>query len=258
LRTLLLFLLWSPFFWAQETFVIYFDTDKFELTPTESERLQQFLQTENITIQKIIGFCDYRASEAHNQVLSEKRAQFVYDLVKNKFTNAIPLEGKGEKFPQNPALQQNRKVEIYYVTAIPEILEKMEIVEVKKEVPTQYQNLKVGDKLVLKNLYFYNRSGVFVPKSRPVVEELLQVLLDNPKLKIEIHGHICCHIGHDPEDIAKVRAFAVYKYLIDNGVAKERLQYKSFGNTQPIHKIPEKNDTERDENRRVEILILDN
>jgi outer membrane protein OmpA-like peptidoglycan-associated protein len=78
LRTLLLFLFWSPFFWAQETFVVYFDTDKFELTPTESERLQQFLQTENITIQKIIGFCDYRASDAYNQVLSEKRAQFVY------------------------------------------------------------------------------------------------------------------------------------------------------------------------------------
>jgi outer membrane protein OmpA-like peptidoglycan-associated protein len=167
------------------------------------------------------------------------------------------LEGKGEKFPQNPNLQQNRKVEIHYLE-IPEILDKIEEVEVKKELPKQYQNLKVGDKLVLKNLYFYNRSGVFVPKSRPVVEELLQVLLDNPKLKIEIHGHICCHIGHDPEDIAKVRAFAVYKYLIDNGVAKERLQYKSFGNTQPIHKIPEKNDTERDENRRVEILILEN
>ena len=53
-------------------------------------------------------------------------------------------------------------------------------------------------------------------------------------------------------------AHYVPKYLIDNGVAKERLQYKSFGNTQPIHKIPEKNDTERDENRRVEILILEN
>lgn len=258
MRTLFLFLFWSPFFWAQETFAVYFETDKFELTPTESERLQQFLQTENISIQKIIGFCDYRASDAYNQILSEKRAQFVYRLVKDKFINAIPLEGKGENFIQNLDLQQNRKVEIHYVAAIPEILEKTETVEVKKEVPTQYQNLKAGDKLVLKNLYFYNRSGVFVPKSRPVVEELLQVLLDNPKLKIEIQGHICCHIGHDPEDIAKVRAFAVYKYLIDNGVAKERLQYKSFGNTQPIHKIPEKNDTERDENRRVEILILEN
>jgi outer membrane protein OmpA-like peptidoglycan-associated protein len=133
LRTLLLFLFWSPFFWAQETFVVYFDTDKFELTPTESERLQQFLQTENITIQKIIGFCDYRASDAYNQILSEKRAQFVYSLVKGKFTNAISLEGKGEKFPQNLDLQQNRKVEIYYVAAIPEILEKMEKWKSKKK-----------------------------------------------------------------------------------------------------------------------------
>jgi len=66
---------------AQETFVVYFDTDKFELTPLESERLQQFLQTNNISVQKVIGFCDYRASDAYNKVLSEKRVQFVYNLL---------------------------------------------------------------------------------------------------------------------------------------------------------------------------------
>lgn len=257
MRTLLLFLFWSPILLAQETFVVYFDTDKFELTPLESERLQQFLQTNNISVQKVIGFCDYRASDAYNKVLSEKRAQFVYNLLKEKFSNEILLEAKGENFKQNVDLFRNRKVEILYVE-IPEIPEITTPLEVNKEKETKYQNLKVGDKFVLKNLYFYNRSGIFVPKSLPVLEELTQVLKQNPNISIEIQGHICCHLGHDPEDIGKVRAFAVYKYLIDKGIAKNRLQYKSFGSEQPIHKIPEKNDTERDENRRVEILILEN
>jgi flagellar motor protein MotB len=34
--------------------------------------------------------------------------------------------------------------------------------------------------------------------------------------------------------------------------------FKGFGVTKPIHKIPEKNEVEADENRRVEILILEN
>ena len=43
-----------------------------------------------------------------------------------------------------------------------------------------------------------------------------------------------------------------------NDIDDERLMYKSFGSTQPLHKIPEKNEKERNENRRVEILILEN
>ena len=36
------------------------------------------------------------------------------------------------------------------------------------------------------------------------------------------------------------------------------MTYKGYGTSRPIHKIPERNETEADENRRVEILILEN
>ena len=111
---------------------------------------------------------------------------------------------------------------------------------------------------MMNNLYFYDRSGIFVPESLPVMEELLQFMVAHPKVKIEIQGHICCQLGEDPEDIALVRAIAVHNYLVANDIDDTRLQYKSFGSTQPIHKIPEKNEKERNENRRVEILILEN
>jgi len=258
MRIFLLLFLFCQQLVAQEIFTVYFETDKFELTTVEKDKLHQFVQTENIVVQKIVGFCDYRERDTYNQILSEKRAQFVYDLVKNKFSNTIVLEGKGEKFKQDNNLQKNRKVEIYYLKEISQIDQKNIILDKNIKQTIQYQNLKIGDKLVLRNLYFYNRSGDFLPKSIPVMKELLETMLANPKLKIEIQGHICCFIGQDTEDIAKVRAFSVYKYLKDNGVTKERLRYKSFGNTQPIHKIPEINDTQRNENRRVEILILEN
>ena len=62
----------------------------------------------------------------------------------------------------------------------------------------------------------------------------------------------------DVEDTAKVRALAVYNYLINNRINKNRLSYKSFGSSKPIHIIPENNEDERNENRRVEIQIIAN
>lgn len=126
------------------------------------------------------------------------------------------------------------------------------------EYINQYAKAKVGDKLIMNNLYFYDRSGIFVPESLPAMEELLAFMTNNPKAKIEIQGHICCQLGEDPEDIALIRSIAVHNYLVANNIDDTRLSYKSFGSTQPIHKIPEKNEKERNENRRVEILIIEN
>jgi outer membrane protein OmpA-like peptidoglycan-associated protein len=36
------------------------------------------------------------------------------------------------------------------------------------------------------------------------------------------------------------------------------MTFKGYGVSRPIHPIPEKNTTEEDENRRVEILIVEN
>ena len=86
---------------------------------------------------------------------------------------------------------------------------------------------------------------------------MLKALKDNPKLKIEIHGHICCTPGKDKEEIALKRCVGTIEYLVVNGIDKSRLSYKSFDAEQPIFPIPEKNEEERKANRRIEILIVD-
>ena len=111
--------------------------------------------------------------------------------------------------------------------------------------------------LVLKNLFFYDRTDVLYPESYKPREELLKALKDNPKLKIEIHGHICCTPGKDKEEIALKRCVGTIEYLVVNGIDTSRLSYKSFDAAQPIFPIPEKNEEERKANRRIEILIID-
>jgi outer membrane protein OmpA-like peptidoglycan-associated protein len=251
-----LFLLLSSISFGQSIYTVYFDTDSYQLQLSELNRLAVFLKNKDLKFAKVIGYCDYRASNGYNDTLALNRANFVNGIIE-KVTNQkqIAIESNGENFEQNPDLKLNRKVEIFYEEFV---IEKSLPKEDKKDLSQQVSTAKVGDKLVLKNLHFYNRSGIFVPESRPILEELLKIMLANTNLKIEIQGHICCQMGTDMEDTAKVRALAVYNYLINNGVNKNRLSYKSFGSSKPIHIIPENNEDERNENRRVEIQIVAN
>jgi len=246
----------SSISFGQNKFTVYFDTDSYQLELSELNRLDNFLKNRDLKFTKVIGYCDYRASNGYNDTLSFNRAKFVSHIIE-KITNQkqIEIESKGENFQQDSNLVLNRKVEIYYEESI---LKVVEVESSKPNLSNQVSTAKVGDKLILKNLHFYNRSGIFVPESRPILEELLKIMLANPNLKIEIQGHICCQKGTDVEDTAKVRALAVYNYLINNGINKNRLSYKSFGSSKPIHIIPENNEDERNENRRVEIQIVAN
>lgn len=261
----LLFLLLtiSAISFGQNKFTVYFDTDAAQLKLDELIRFDDFFSNKDVKFLKLVGYCDARASDAYNDKLSLKRIKFLYQLIeKTTGQKVLDITGLGENFLQDPILALNRKVEIYYEVIPSKVLEnKKDTAVVSQELNSlvaQVSKAKAGDKLILKNLYFYNRSGIFRPESRPVLEELNTIMVVHPNLKIEIQGHICCQIGADEEDTAKVRAVAVYNYLIHNGIDKNRLRFKSFGSSKPINRIPEKTEEERNENRRVEIQIIEN
>jgi outer membrane protein OmpA-like peptidoglycan-associated protein len=116
---------------------------------------------------------------------------------------------------------------------------------------------KSGEKLKIDNLNFIINTFAVVNESRGKLYELLLVLQSNPQLKIEIQGHLCC-MPTDRTDLSTQRAKAIYNFLLANDVYRTRISYKGFGSTQPIYPLPEKNETERAANRRVEILIVEN
>jgi outer membrane protein OmpA-like peptidoglycan-associated protein len=283
---------------AQEKASFYFDFDQDTFNPKQNELFMTWLNNdENREILVINGYCDWYGTFDYNDTLAYKRINTVYTQLKTKTTTSIffnenlKIKGFGERVQTKKERRYNRRVDVFY-KVIPKKITVKEVVyddpvvytgqpinkepnvEVKQDlvqVPdtddlidsvnlykSPYALAKVGDKLVMNNLYFYDRSGIFVPESLPVMEELLDFMIAHPKVKIEIQGHICCQLGEDPEDIALIRAIAVHNFLVANEIDDSRLLYKSFGSSQPIHKIPEKNEKERNENRRVEILILEN
>lgn len=255
-----LFLLFFPFLvYSQEKqFQVFFNFDISEANQTSSQKLNDWIQ-ENPTaeVSKIYGYCDAVGSLEYNDTLSLKRANHVLELFKSNSISIkedAVIKGFGERFDKSKIDSENRKAVVFYTVPIKIVAE-----EKKPETLTEdIKNVKIGDKLRLKNLNFYNRSGIVVTSSRPILDELLKIMQDNPKLKIEIQGHICCQLGTDLENIGGIRAYAVYNFLVENQIEKSRLRYKSYGSSLPLYPIPEKSEWEKDQNRRVEILILEN
>jgi len=107
------------------------------------------------------------------------------------------------------------------------------------------------------NIYFFPNSPQYIPESEQVIKELLSMMIENPKMKIEIHGHIdgCQGDHYTIQKLSESRAYNIKKYLTDNGINEERVISKGFGCSKMLYKNPE-NEEQRQMNRRVEILIL--
>ena len=172
MRFLLLMLLLTSSIYSQEKFTVYFDTDKYVLNQNQDSILSGFIQKKDIKVNKVTGFCDFRASNAYNYQLGLNRANHVLNLLLVSDKSTISVSSKGEEFKQKSDLSLNRKVEIEYEINLPIIesipTKEIEIVEkpIEKEVvvdeyPTPLQKKiiesKVGDKILLNNLNFYVR-----------------------------------------------------------------------------------------------------
>ena len=277
---------------AQENFTLYFDSNKFELNTKEYARLKTWIsENKKNKIVAIHGFTDEDGTNGFNDTLAQKRVNFIFNSVKDqiKIREDFKTRSFGEKFIQSKDKEENRRTIIYYILE-KDLPREDEILGIKKEpvkeepkpeieypeklvfenpngttsefkldraFMKQVEHAKTGEKLKIENLNFIINTFAVVNESRGKMYELLLVLKSNPKLKIEIHGHLCC-MPVDRVDLSTQRAKAIYNFLVSNEISKSRLSYKGFGSTQPIYPLPEKDEKERAANRRVEILIVEN
>lgn len=279
---------------AQEEFTVYFDSNKYELTSSEKSRLEQWISANNSAkIVGIYGFCDEDGSSSLNDTLATKRIDFVYNCIKNKIKIREDFKTRsfGELHKMSTIKAENRKVTLYYLLS-KDLIRENEILGIKDEkketivlpkakinypeklvfnnpdgTKTEYKldvdfmnkvnQASVGEKMKIDNLNFRINTYIVMPESKAKMYELLLVLKNNPNLKIEIQGHLCCQ-AIDRQDLSTQRAKAINNFLVANGINENRLTFKGFGSSQPIYPLPEKDETQRAANRRVEILIVEN
>lgn len=115
--------------------------------------------------------------------------------------------------------------------------------------------IQIGQKIILKNIFYETDSYELSKRSMVELSKLIEFLQNNSSLKIEISGHTDNVGTHEYNlDLSENRAKSVYLYLIESGINKERLQFKGYGENQPVAS----NETEsgKSENRRTEIKII--
>ena len=143
-------------------------------------------------------------------------------------------------------------------------------------IPFEFIRLRKGDIAVMYNVLFFKDAAIMRPDSRYEVATLKDMLLENPKYKIKIHGHTngngagkIIKMGENKsffsltgsvegfgsaKELSESRAEVIRDFLISEGIDQSRLSIKAWGGKKAIH---EKKSSRAHENVRVEVEILE-
>ena len=117
------------------------------------------------------------------------------------------------------------------------------------------QPIETNAAIVLKNIFFDPNKYELKPQSEVELDQVVQLLKDNPTLHIQIGGHTD-NSGKvtDNKVLSENRARAVTTYLVTKGIAQTRLSFKGFGDTMPVadNATPEG----KAQNRRTELKVI--
>ena len=294
---LLCILLFSLQVFSQNKLDVFFDFNKDVPNEASQLKINQWVSANKTAeITKVLGYCDSIDDSKYNKELAIRRVTTMITIFTNnniKIADKVELKSFGKDFKSSKNQSENRKVEVFYnliagknvdvknVSTVPdgpfgkrqikEVLaeEKVEddlleagdmdahVEEERATLESKFYKAKKGDLIRINNINFYFNSERIMDQSLPLLDELLDIMMNNPKLVIEIHGHICCNQNPNDTKLSYRRALVILKFLTKYGVEVNRLAFRGYGSNDPIYKLPEKNEKERAANRRVEILIVD-
>jgi outer membrane protein OmpA-like peptidoglycan-associated protein/tetratricopeptide (TPR) repeat protein len=149
------------------------------------------------------------------------------------------------------AFNVNRKGYLFYSENFP-LSQRIPDSTYRIDIPLQ--PIEINANIVLKNIFFETGKFDLKPESTIELDKLIQLLTDNPTLKIQIGGHTD-NVGKPADNLAlsNNRAKAVVSYLASKGVKAVRLSFKGFGETKPIG--DNKTEEGRAQNRRTELVV---
>lgn len=247
---------------------IYFDFDQSVIMPVSAATLQKLAADyKSISGITLTGRTDIRGNFVYNDSLAARRVAAVEKYLLElgfapaQITKRIAL-GK-----RSPIAEQ--ELHVAARNQLNRVVEITGIVQTAVDIPAPpvkalQEQIKEGkSNIILNNLNFEGGRHILLPSALPTLNEVLEVMKNNPTLQVEIRGHICCaEITEDGLDIdtgekvlSRNRAHEIYLFLINNGISSGRLSYKGMGASKKII-TEEITDKDRETNRRVEFVII--
>ncbi|MCW3467172.1 OmpA family protein [Chitinophaga nivalis] len=181
--------------------------------------------------QRGIGWCFTAGPDGKFTTKLEAETDYVIRLTRGHQRDSIEFNTRGKKGP-----------EVLQLAVCPE---------------KQY---KTGTTFILKNLYYdYDKSNIR-PDAARVLDSLAGILQAHPTMRIELSAHTDSRgKSRYNQQLSQRRAAAAVNYLVQAGIARNRLVAKGYGAAHLLnHCKPgvKCTDAEHEENRRTEIKIL--
>ena len=179
------------------------------------------------------------------------------DLSTKKIFSAIPTDADGNYFITLPvgrdyAFSVNRKGYLFYSD---QFLLAGQSPDSTYRKDIALSPIETNASIVLRNIFFDVNKSELKAESQAELDKLVQLLLENPGLKIEISGHTD-NVGKPADNLllSNNRAKAVVGYLTSKGIPAQRLMAKGYGETKPV--ADNATEAGRALNRRTEARIL--
>jgi outer membrane protein OmpA-like peptidoglycan-associated protein/tetratricopeptide (TPR) repeat protein len=179
------------------------------------------------------------------------------DLASRQVINNVETDAEGNYFITLPlgkdyAFNVNRKGYLFFSD---------NFLMINKAPDSTYEKniqlvpIETNATVVLNNIFFDVNKFELKPSSQVELDRLVQLLTENPTLKIEISGHTD-NVGKPADNLAlsNNRAKAVVTYLVSKNIAPARLTSKGYGETKPVG--DNKTEEGRAKNRRTEMKVI--
>lgn len=266
---------------GKDTLLVFYDTGSHVISIEQEKQLKGYLSDQKPLKITVVGYADYVGSTNSNNELALKRAKYLQEfLLQRELADTIIISTKGEmpkpKYFNETEGNSNDRKSVCYLSYSNNLIFRKEvsITEVDSLVSSSnnielIRKLQVGESTVLINILFYLGKAVIIPSSFPELQTLHDVLVDNPNLKIEIKGHVCCGVVYEDTEgnpspiqsdynmtLSLNRASAIKNYLVVKGIHSDRVLVKGMGFLEPLY-YPEKNESHRQLNRRIELIVLE-
>ena len=105
---------------------------------------------------------------------------------------------------------------------------------VSREYTLQFPLASITAPVLVRNVFYEFDSAALTESSTAALDSLVALLNENPNVTIELSAH-CDYRGNDQynERLSQRRAESVVNYLIEHGIAADRLTPKGYGESKP-------------------------
>jgi outer membrane protein OmpA-like peptidoglycan-associated protein len=179
------------------------------------------------------------------------------DLITKQIISKVQTDETGNYLTTLPigkdyAFNVNRKGYLFYSEIFP-LSQKQPDSTYNINIPLQ--PLEANANIILKNIFFDVNKFNLKNESQIELAKIVQLLKENPTVKIEISGHTD-NVGKPADNLklSENRAKSVVYYLITKGINPDRLSSKGLGETKPI--AGNKTEEGRAKNRRTELKVI--